>query len=190
MTKSELRKTFLEKRQMLSSAEHEALSARIVSELFNTFDLTSVHAFHCYIPIERFAEVDTRPIFQRLWSEYPQILTVVPRVNHETEEIESLSYGTDTELVESKWQIGEPTHDEHIAPSEIDVVIVPLVAFDRKGHRVGYGRGYYDRFLCKTRNNCAKIGLSVFPPVDLIDDSHEGDVRLDCCITPERIYEF
>jgi 5-formyltetrahydrofolate cyclo-ligase len=190
MTKSELRNTFLAKRQILSPAKHEALSARIVSEFLNAHNLTSVNTLHCYIPIERFAEVDTRPIFQRLWSEYPQIVTVVPRVNHQTEEIESLRYGPDTELVESRWQIGEPSHDERVDPLEIDMVLVPLVCFDLDGHRVGYGRGYYDRFLRKTRSDCRKIGLSIFPPVDQIDDSHEGDVRLDRFITPEQVYEF
>jgi 5-formyltetrahydrofolate cyclo-ligase len=190
MTKSELRKTFLAKRQMLSPAEHETLSANIVAEFFNDFDPAAVSVLHCYIPIERFAEVDTRPIFQRLWSEYPQIATVVPRVNHEIEEIESLRYGSDTELTESKWQIGEPLHDERIEPGEIDIVLVPLVCCDLNGHRIGYGRGYYDRFLRKTRSDCRKIGLSIFPPVERIDDSHEGDVRLDRCITPEQVYEF
>jgi 5-formyltetrahydrofolate cyclo-ligase len=190
MIKSELRRIYLAKRQALSIAERETASANIESQFFAKVDLENVKVLHCFIPIERFAEVDTRPIFQRLWSEYPEILTVVPRVDHETEEIESLRYGPDTELIESKWQIGEPSHNERLKPDEIDVVLVPLVCFDRQGHRVGYGRGYYDRFLRKTRPECRKIGLSILPPVDLINDAHEGDVRLDRCITPDHIYEF
>lgn len=190
MTKAELRKLYLAKRQALLLSERETASANIESQFFAVIDLKDVKVLHCFIPIERFAEVDTRPIFQRLWSEYPQIITVVPRVNHETEEIESLRYGPDTELVESKWQIGEPSHNERIEPDAIDIVLVPLACCDLSGHRVGYGRGYYDRFLRKTRRNCAKIGLSIFPPVDRIDDSYEGDVRLDRCITPEQVYEF
>jgi 5-formyltetrahydrofolate cyclo-ligase len=190
MTKAELRKTFLAKRQMLTPAERETASANIETQFFASVDLKSVKVLHCFIPIERFAEADTRPIFQRLWSEYPEIVTVVPRVNHETEELESLRYRSDTELFKSKWQIGEPTHDERVEPEDIDLVIVPLVCFDLNGHRVGYGRGYYDRFLRQTRPNCSKIGLSIFPPVNVIDDSHEADVRLDRCITPHLVYKF
>jgi 5-formyltetrahydrofolate cyclo-ligase len=190
MTKAELRKIYLGKRQLLSLAERELASAKIASQFFDTVDLENTNVLHCFVPIERFAEVDTRPIFQRLWSEYPEIFTAVPRVNHETEEIESLRYGPDTELVESKWQIGEPSHNERAEPKDVDLVLVPLVCCDLKGHRVGYGHGYYDRFLRKTRSDCLKIGLSIFPPVDAIDDAHEGDVRLDLCITPEQIYKF
>ncbi|MDH3493028.1 MAG: 5-formyltetrahydrofolate cyclo-ligase, partial [Acidobacteriota bacterium] len=72
----------------------------------------------------------------------------------------------------------------------LDFVLVPLLCFDRRGHRVGYGGGYYDRFLAKVRPDCLKIGLSFFGPVDEIEDVHEGDIRLDYCVMPERIYDF
>src|ERR1044071_554192 len=104
MTKQELRRKFLDKRRNLTAVEREAASAKITAQFFANVDVKNIKVLHCFIPIERFSEVDTRPIFQRLWSEYSQILTVVPRVNHDTEEIESLRYGLDTELVESRWQ--------------------------------------------------------------------------------------
>lgn len=190
MTKSELRKEFLDRRQALSSAELETASARITANLFDNFDLAGARFLHCFIPIKHFAEVDTRPIFQWLWSEYPQIQTVVPRVNHETEELENLRYGIDIPLVENKWRIGEPSHNEHVEPTDIDVVLVPLLCFDLNGHRVGYGRGYYDRFLRRCRADCEKIGLSFFPPIERIDDAHEGDIRLNACVTPDQLYTF
>ena len=138
----------------------------------------------------RFAEVDTRPIFQGVWSKFPRIQTVVPRVDHETEELESLKYGQDTELIPSPWQIGEPAHNDHVEPTEIDMVLVPLVCFDRRGHRVGYGRGYYDRFLRSCRPDCQKVGLSMFDPVDEISDAGESDVKLDRTITPTATIRF
>jgi len=190
MTKSELRKSFLARRLSLTNAEREIASAQIAAGFFSAFDLAKVGVLHCFVPIQRFAEVDTRPIFQRLWVEFPHIQTVVPRVNHETEELESLRYGADVPLAENKWQIGEPLHDERVEPTEIDVVLVPLLCFDLKGHRVGYGRGYYDRFLRSCRTDCAKIGLSIFPPVEKIEDPHEGDFRLSACVTREQFYEF
>jgi len=185
MTKSELRKTYLAKRQMLTAAERETASAQIAANFFKTFDPAAANYLHCFIPIERLNEVDTRPIFQRIWREFPHVQTVVPRVDHEREELESLKYGPDIELVENRWQIGEPVHNEYVVPTEIDMVLVPLLCFDRRGHRVGYGKGYYDRFLGRCRTDCVKIGLSMFPPVDKIPDSYAIDVTLDHAITPD-----
>ena len=65
------------------------------------------------------------------------------------------------------------------------LVLVPGVCFDQTGHRVGYGKGFYDRFLKTCRPGCLKVGLSYFEPVDPIDDVHDGDVRLDFIVTPE-----
>ena len=188
MTKSELRKLYLEKRIALSPEESAAKSLQIAARFFENFNLSSIKYIHCFISAEKFNEVDTKPIFQRLWSDFPQIQTVVPRVDRRTGKLESLKYGTDVELVHNRWQIGEPAHNECVEAAEIDMVLVPLVCFDRHGHRVGYGKGFYDRFLSECREDCLKIGLSFFEPVERIDDSHAGDVRLDFGITPNDVF--
>jgi 5-formyltetrahydrofolate cyclo-ligase len=190
MTKSELRKSFLAKRQSITSSQRNVANAQIAANFFERFDLSEFKVLHCFISIERFGEVDTRPIFQRVWSEFPKITTVVPRIDHETEELESLLYGSDIELQYDRWQIGEPIHDNKVPPDQIDIVLIPLLCYDRVGHRVGYGKGYYDRFLARCRPDCQKIGLSMFPPIDKIDDAHEGDIRLDACITPSEVISF
>jgi 5-formyltetrahydrofolate cyclo-ligase len=69
-------------------------------------------------------------------------------------------------------------------------VIVPLLCFDRRGHRVGYGKGFYDRYLQKCRPDCIKAGLSFFDPVDLIDDTYADDIPLDICVTPSETFRF
>jgi len=184
MTKSELRKSFLAKRQSITLAERDVASAEIVSNFFDSFDLSKVKVLHCFISLERLGEVDTRPVFQRIWNHLPNITTVVPRINHETGEIESLLYRPDTELIHNRWRISEPVHDERVVPEAIDIVLVPLLCFDRRGHRVGYGKGYYDRFLRSCRPDCRKIGLSMFEAVDEISDSHTNDVTLGFAVTP------
>ena len=68
------------------------------------------------------------------------------------------------------------------------MVLVPLLAFDTKGYRVGYGKGFYDRFLSKI--DVKKVGISLFEAVECIADVHEDDIRLDLCITPKQIYSF
>jgi 5-formyltetrahydrofolate cyclo-ligase len=190
MTKSELRKSFLAKRQSITSFERDVASAEIVANFFNSFDFSKIKILHCFISIQRLGEVNTRPIFERVWSDFPAIDTVVPRVNHETEELESLFYRPDTELIHNRWQIGEPGHEDKVEPGEIDIVLVPLLCFDLGGHRVGYGKGYYDRFLARCRSDCQKVGLSMFPPIEQIPDARESDVRLDACVTPTDIFTF
>jgi len=190
MTKSELRKSYLSKRQLLTPTELELASSQIAARFFEKFDLSNINVLHCFISISRFNEIDTRPIFQRIWAEFPHIQTVVPRISRETDELESLKYGPDVELVHNKWQIGEPTHNERVEPGDIDIVLVPLLCVDMSGNRAGYGRGFYDRFLARCRTDCAKVGLSFFSPIEQIDDAHDGDIKLDRCITRENVFEF
>jgi 5-formyltetrahydrofolate cyclo-ligase len=187
MIKSELRQLYLLKHKSISVEERAAMSDRIASQFFSTFDLADVRYLHSFIPIEKFNEVDTMPIFRQIWHEFPQIQTVVPRVDFETNEISSLKFGPDIELVKNAWDINEPSHDEFIETEKIDMVVVPGVCFDRQCHRVGYGKGFYDRFLKKCRPASVKTGLSYFEPVEKIDDAHDGDVRLDFVITPESV---
>lgn len=190
MTKAELRKTYLRRQAELSDEKRQHLSLQIADSFFGGFDLTLVSVIHFFIPIEKFREVNTRPIFRRIWANFPQITTVVPRVNFATHAMESLIYLPDTRLSTNAWGIDEPSHNEIIESSKIDIVLVPLVCFDGNGHRVGYGKGFYDRFLRTCRRDCLKIGLSFFEPVEQIEDSHDGDVMLDYVVTSESIYKF
>ena len=175
---------------MLSLDERERKSSQIVERFLAHFDLSKINTLHCFIPIERFGEIDTRPLFQRVWSGFPGITTVVPRIDHETEELESLLYGPDTELARNRWQIGEPVHNDRVEPAEVDLVVVPLLCYDLAGHRVGYGKGYYDRFLTQCRSDCQKVGFSMFPPIDRITDAHDGDIRLNFTVTPTDVLSF
>ena len=74
--------------------------------------------------------------------------------------------------------------------SMIDVVFVPLLAFDTNGNRVGYGKGFYDKFLSQCQPETIKIGLSFFEAEEEIADVYQDDIRLDYCVTPNKIYDF
>lgn len=187
MTKSELRRNYIVRRQEMSSSEHSVASNKIAELFFTNFDLSAITTIHCFISIKHTGEVETLDIFERLWSDFPQIKTVAPRVNEQTGEIDALPFNSKTQLVENKWKIPEPADDDVIEPGEIDLVLVPLVCFDAHGYRVGYGKGFYDKFLVKCRPDCRKVGLSFFPPVERIEDIHDGDVPLDSCVTPEGL---
>lgn len=190
MNKADLRKTYLAKQKELSVRERNAQSRLIAEQFFQNFDLSRARFLHCFLPIEKFGEIDTNLIFQRVWRDFPQIQSLVPRVNFQTFEMENLTLTAETALVENAWHIREPGGDELAETAKIDLVLAPLLCFDRKGFRVGYGKGFYDRFLKNCRADCLKIGLSFFAAVPEIADASEQDVKLDFCVTPEKVWSF
>ena len=190
MTKAELRKIYLARQRNLSHSEHLEKSRQIADNFFKTFDLKNVWFLHCFLPIEKNREVDTWLIFQKIWRDFSHIRTVTSLVNFEKVVLESVAFTADTKLVFNKWGILEPSGGWTVEPEKIDFVLTPLLAFDERGYRVGYGKGYYDKFLSFCRKDVLKIGLSYFPPVEEISDVQEFDVKLDYCATPERIIKF
>ena len=189
MTKAELRQIYLDKRKALSPADHAAQSVEISHRFFSEIDLKQIKNLHCFISLKHKGEVETSGIFRRIWTEFPDTGTFAPRVNADRE-IDSLPFHADSHLTENKWKIPEPSAGEAVDPGILDMVIVPLLCFDKQGHRVGYGGGFYDRFLSRCRPDCQKIGLSFFPPVEKIDDVENTDIRLDLCLTPDLRLTF
>jgi len=116
---------------------------------------------------------------------YPVML---PDIN--SAEMISVQLSPATIFLTNSYGIPEPKGGLEISPELIDLVIVPLLCYDKSGNRVGYGKGYYDRFLKKCRKNCIKIGFSYFAPTESIDDINEFDIQLDYGISPDAIHEF
>ena len=183
-----MRKLYLEKRRALTGDEVGSCSRVIADMLFTEFDFEKLKVVHCFISIAKFNEVDTSIIFGRIWGEYPNVRTAVPRVNDGSGELEHFYYERDTNMVKNAWGIAEPSGAERVHPKDIDLVIVPLLCFDERGYRVGYGKGYYDRFLRECRADCVTAGLSFFPPEIEIKDIHDGDFALDLFIMPIGIF--
>ena len=190
MTKSELRKIYLAKRHALSAEELATNSRQIADRFFGNIDLTAVKTVHTFIAIEKFNEVGTALIYTRIWLDFPQIRTIAPLANLDSGVMEHFEFDAGTGLIESDWGIREPVGGESVDVAEIDLVLVPLLCFDERGYRIGYGRGFYDKFLSQCRPDCLKVGLSVFEPVKVIGDADEHDVPLNHCITPENIFSF
>jgi 5-formyltetrahydrofolate cyclo-ligase len=99
-------------------------------------------------------------------------------------------YDENTNLKQNKWGIIEPEGGIEINEHQIDVVFVPLLVFDKTGNRIGYGKGYYDKFLSKCKSDCIKIGLSLSPPLDLMTMMSPMDVPLDYCVSPVGVFKF
>lgn len=190
MTKSQLRPLYLEKRRAVTDIAITEMSRKIADTFFSTFDLRSVSSLHCYISISKFKEVDTSFIFERIWNEFANVRTYAPLVDHKVDRLEHIHYTSKSALNENGWGIREPVGDQKAEPGEFGLVLVPLLCADERGYRVGYGKGYYDKFLAECRPDCSKVGLSFFPPIDRIDDLRDGDIPLDMFILPDSIYRF
>lgn len=171
---------------MLSDAEVATYSGELLQQ-FSLLDLTGVKTIHLFIPIAEKKEPDTFLFIDWLGSHHPDIRIIVPRADFDTALMTHHVYTGKDSLVKNLFNILEPAKDV-IHTGDIDLVLVPLLAFDLKGYRVGYGKGFYDRFLQQV--NTRAIGLSFFKPVDLIEDIDQYDVALDTCITPEKTYYF
>lgn len=163
---------------------------QIKERFFANFVLENVEVLHLFLSIAEKGEIDTSPFFDEVWREFADIKTVVPRVDFERDILEHLEIDAGSQLKVNHWGISEPVGDELISEKEFDLVLVPLLCFDERGFRVGYGKGFYDKFLSLCRADCLKVGVSFFEPIAEISDVNEFDVKLDFCVTPEKIYRF
>jgi len=189
MTKQELRKIYLEKRQSLSEAEFGQLNFQLYQNFFSNIDLSFIKVLHTFLPITSKNEPDTWLIIDRIRREFPHIRISIPRVNNQKGELENFYFEGLHQLTTNEWGIQEPKQGIPTESEKIDFVLVPLLVFDSQGYRIGYGKGYYDRFLSQCKPETKKVGISLFPPVENIP-TNSYDVRLNSCVTPTGIFEF
>jgi len=190
MQKARLRKEMLQKRLGYAATEIARKSQQIAANFFAHFSLENIKAVHVFLPIQLKNEIDTWPIIRKLHTAYSHIQVVASVSDLQEFTLTHHWLLPETELVQNKWGIPEPQGAEAVAIEQIDMVLVPLLAFDTQGHRVGYGKGFYDRFLELCRPDTIKVGLSLEDPISTISDIHAGDTPLDFALTPTNIYKF
>ncbi|MGM9476596.1 5-formyltetrahydrofolate cyclo-ligase [Pedobacter sp. GSP4] len=186
MLKAEIRKQALKDRLRLDDATYQELNKALLNQ-FKTLDFSQIKTLHIFLPIIEKREPDTFLFIAWLSETHPEIKIIVPKADFETALMTHHEYIGKEDLKKNLYNILEPQKGG-LHHTEIDLVIIPLLAFDKQGFRVGYGKGFYDRFLQNT--NAQKIGLSLYPAVEKIDDVNEYDIRLDFCITPTEIIKF
>lgn len=188
MTKKELRQIYTEKRLALSPRQLEIISESICEAAFRHFQLEG-KKISIFLPIERKKEINTYKIWEKARSFGAEV--AIPKVNLKTREIKQILFESEDQLEISEFGIPEPKKGRVIAAEHFDFVFVPLLAVDEHGYRVGYGAGYYDRFLRKCSPRCQFVGLNHFDELQSqILDLHSGDVRLNACLTPENLFRF
>lgn len=186
MLKSAIRKQALQQRKALTEPELLSLNEKLL-ERFKTLDFGPIKSIHIFLPIVQKKEPDTFLLIDWLRENHPQIEIIVPKADFEKSILNHYTFLNKEDLRHNAYHIPEPEQAKPFTGTP-DMVIVPLLAFDQKGHRVGYGKGFYDRFLAGIP--AQKIGLSFFDAATEINDVHLNDIRLDKCITPNSIIEF
>ena len=187
MDKKEARKTYKEARKQLSLEAIETKSLAIANQLLR-LDIWDKLYYHLFLTIEERKEIDTEYILQILAGKDKEI--VVSKCEFATLGMTHYLLSDNTKIKKNSYNVPEPIDGLEVPDAKIDVVFVPLLAYDKQGNRVGYGKGFYDNFLSKCKPEIIKIGLSFFPPEELIEGISENDVKLDFCVTAEGIYKF
>lgn len=187
MKKAELRQTYKALRQQLSEQQLEDYSLAIANQLLR-LNIWDKSFYHIFLPIEEQKEVNTEYILNILSGKDKHI--VISKSDFKDYSMTHVLLSDNTKLVKNDYNIPEPVDGIPIATSQIDVVFVPLLAFDNQGHRVGFGKGFYDRFLQTCKPETLKIGLSFFEAETTLISKSDTDIALNYAVTPETIYEF
>jgi len=189
ITKAALRTAYKQRRRELTERDRLKLDDLILIQ-FQKLILHDVHALLSYWPIKSHYEINTLPLTDYLIFKIPGLRVCFPKTDFAQTKLQAVEVGKDTSFEINHAGIGEPVDGELIYPEELDMIFVPLLAYDKRGYRVGYGKGFYDRYLHLCKKNVIKVGFSYFEPEDMIPEVNEFDIPLNLAITPQRIYEF
>jgi 5-formyltetrahydrofolate cyclo-ligase len=182
MLKSDLRKIYKQKRNDLTFEEIKCLQENIYAQIYD-LDISEIQTVHLFLTLVKFKEIDTNPIINYFRSQNKKI--VVSKSDFKNSSLTHFYLEKDTEIELNKYGIPEPVNAVQVSESNIDLIFVPLLISDEKHYRVGYGKGFYDRFLANCREDCKKIGLNFFKPIFKISDVNEFDIALDEVIYPK-----
>ena len=168
----------------LDMVQYRSLNMSIMTRCLDLDEFKRARTVHVYVSSVN-NEADTLGLIYRLLDQEKKV--VVPRCAPEPKRLEHIRIESLDELRPSRYGIMEPPFraDREIQPVELDLVIVPLLAFDRGGGRLGFGRGYYDRFLAGC--SCPKAGLAYsLQEVERVP-REPHDCSLDIIITEKEI---
>lgn len=189
--KKQIRKNIRAARANLNAAEIAEKSSALFQNWQREFFHPSIKSIHVFISIQKFNEVDTSPFIEFIQSQINGPELVVPVTDFEQDILTHIAITPEMELAENDWGIKEPViKNRKVSPSQLDMVLVPMMGFDRQLNRIGYGKGHYDKFLAQTRPDCLKIGLCF--DLGLIEEGlpyEPHDFPLDAVVTESRVWK-
>lgn len=156
--KAKLRNQLKLARSKLSSADVEIMSSKITEQLKKATDWDKVQSVHMYLPIESNKEVDTWRLLRWIWSQHPALETSTS-IYSDSRSMRHVIINENTKFKNDLLGIPMPVAGYELRDMDYDVVIVPVLGFDNRMNRLGYGEGVYDSFLSKYPN-AQKIGLA------------------------------
>ncbi|SDE56058.1 5-formyltetrahydrofolate cyclo-ligase [Riemerella columbipharyngis] len=186
MNKAALRKKYLEKRKSLSQNQIDCLSKKILENFILQFNPIENQKVHIFLPIKKFNEVNTLFFIDYFFSKKIQVY--VPKMVEDN--LIAIKLNQNTILEKNSWGILEPLGDEDSKISDYDFVITPLLYCDRRGNRVGYGKGFYDNFFAQIASSCKRVGVGFFSPDENITDLYCTDVSLNFLVLPDEVLSF
>lgn len=189
MTKDELRVYYKAQRHQITQ-DQEAEFNKEILRLLKGYSWADIKYLHCFLPIEQLKEPDIWPFIEWMQKHKPEVCLLVSQSNLKDYSMRHFVYTEKSMLHKNKWGILEPAEGKEVLEDIVDAVLVPLLVADKKGNRVGYGKGFYDRFLAQCRPDCQKIGVSFFDPVEGIHDTGPFDIPLDVLVTPSGVCIF
>ena len=189
LSKQEARNLFRRKRTELTAKERLRLDDLLLIR-FQQLPLPPLSCIHSYLEAPAKNELPTEKMIRYLEFAHPSLTVTIPRINPLTNQLESVVYDDATVLQLNALGIAEPVNGNVIPAEQLDLLIVPLLAFDRYGYRAGYGKGYYDAYLAGCRPDVITVGCSYFEPLEKITDTAHFDIPLNFCVTPQQLYEF
>ena len=185
MDKNSLRGAYKKQREALTLEEVANKSLQITNQLLS-LPLWEQTYFHLFLSNHKLKEVDTEYVLTLLQGKDKTV--IVPRMES-NDDLSHILLTDATVIKPNFFGIPEPIEGISVTPTQVEVVFVPLLTYDLDGNRIGYGKGYYDRFLAQCNQKCRFIGLSFFPPEERIP-AEKNDIKLHYCITPEKVYSF
>jgi len=187
MNKAELRKKYKALRNNLSFEDVDVFSLAISNQLLK-LPIWDYSFYHIFLSIEEQKEVDTDYILNILSGKDKHIL--VSKSDFETGTMTHFLLTDSTKLKKNSYNIPEPIEGIEISNDKIEVVFIPLLSFDKQGNRIGYGKGFYDRFLSQCKPETIKVGLCFFEAETTNIPVSEYDIKLNYCVTPKLVYRF
>ncbi len=181
--KEKLRGRLLQKRESLPASYYNQASEDIIVRLQTLPEFRSSRIINCYVSMNQRREVDTHSFLRWMLASNKRV--VVPVTEFDPPGLRHVELRSFDDLETNKWGVLEPNDGKPITPSEFDFVIVPMVGADPNCNRLGYGKGFYDRFLAKV--DCPAVGLCFEKCVVEAIPTEHFDVQLSAVVTEKRI---
>lgn len=183
--KEKIRRELLNRRSRIPEEEYLERSERIVSRLLRLPEVINARTVHCYISMNNRREVNTHGLIKELIHSGHNV--AVPITHTESGTLTHTRLNDFEDMQPNAWGVMEPQTGEKVAVEDLGLVIVPMVGGDLNRNRIGYGKGFYDRFLQHV--SCPSVGL-LFETC-LMDEipTEPFDVPLDKLVTETRVVE-